>query len=461
MNDTSSMIEKAEQLFGEGQTDQAKDLLIRALEIDPMLHAAHNDLGVILTHEGRLSEACNHYEKAIELAPDELTYQKNLAAFFIMQMNDPTSALRIYLEILRNDSDDLEAILQIGHLCAAGGDFFSARKYYWKALELDPENRGASCGLQDIYQKESERNHLPCRVQIISPSDSDQDPHRRKLWGDYWLKQDLAAELEQHGMAVVENDPDVIIAFIGVPLKELPRNAYKIAWVYSHPDMITSANLRQYDKIFCMSPLFIPKLEAMGYRDVELLIGATSKQPLDRQIEYDIVFVGNSRGSQGRQIVTDIGETPYNFKVWGNDWDNVLSEKYFAGRYFANEKLQELYATALISITDHHPDMAREGFLSNKIFDILASGGFAISDENACIQEIFGDTVPQYQSPEHLGELFDVFINNPEKRSDLMARGREIALRYNFKALAKRLISAMNPNRASHMNTATSKPTIA
>ena len=62
-----------------------------------------------------------------------------------------------------------------------------------------------------------------------------------------------------------------------------------------------------------------------------------------------------------------------------------------------------------------------------KIFDILASGGFCISDKNSGIEEIFGDSVPQYESAQHLRELIDFYIDHPDERSRLMEKGRKIA----------------------------------
>jgi len=76
--------------------------------------------------------------------------------------------------------------------------------------------------------------------------------------------------------------------------------------------------------------------------------------------------------------------------------------------------------------------MAREGFVAVRIFDILASGGFCVSDSNSGINEIFGDSVPQYESPEHLRELIDFYINHPDDRLKLMEKGRKVALSHTW-----------------------------
>ena len=280
-------------------------------------------------------------------------------------------------------------------------------------------------------------------IQVISSADFDADVNRRPLWGDYWVKEELTREFSRMGCVVEERNPDVILYLFGTPIESLPKHTYNIVWVYSHPDMVTPENLRQFDKIFSLAPEYTKKLVKMGYSNVETMIGATSKTPLKIRRQYDIVFVGNSRGANGRRIVSDIGMTGHNFKVWGNNWENLLPAKYFGGRYWEYRKLDELYASSIISINDHHPDMAKEGFVAVKIFDILASGGFAISDRNAGIDGIFGDTVPQYESKEHLRSLLDFYIENPSARSALLERGKEIALSHTYRDRARQILRAV------------------
>lgn len=268
------------------------------------------------------------------------------------------------------------------------------------------------------------------KIMIQSRSDNDPDVSTRLLWGDHWVKYELAREFRRLGLSVVEKNPGAIIHLFGSPVDAPPDHTYNMVWLYSHPDMVTTENLRQFDKIFCASPNFTPKLRAMGYTNVETMIPSTSKRPAKVPIKHDIIFVGNARTRrpEGRSVVRDMGQTPYGFKVWGNLWEHILPRKYYGGRYRDYRKLDKLYASSRITLTDHHPDMARKGFVSNKIFDILASGGFAISDRNTGLDKIFGKTVPQYESTGHLHELVEFYLSNPPERERLMLKGREIAL---------------------------------
>jgi hypothetical protein len=277
------------------------------------------------------------------------------------------------------------------------------------------------------------------RVAIKCVSDCGWNLYTRLQDGDYWVKYELIKAFGEMGCAVTDVQPDVVINLVGAQTR-LPKNAYRIAWIYSHPDKVSEKLLGQYDKIFCLSSTFIPKINQMGY-EAELMIGATAKKPVQSKIKYDVVFVGNVRDVQGgRRIVQDVGQTPYNFKVWGKGWGAMLPERYFGGSYFDNQRLGELYSSSLITLNDHHEDMSREGFVAVRIFDILASGGFCISDKNAGIEEIFGDSVPQYESPQHLRELVGFYINNPDERSELMEKGREIACSHTWGQRARQFL---------------------
>jgi len=289
---------------------------------------------------------------------------------------------------------------------------------------------------------------LKPRVTIISLSDCYIEFYTQLQSGDYWVKFELIKAFGEIGCAATDVAPDIAIHLFGFPAK-LPKDACRIIWIYSNPDRVNAKLLAQYDKIFCLSASFIRKINQMGF-EAEPMIGATAKRPVQTETKYDIVFVGNvwrKFHHHGRTIVRDLGETPYNFKVWGKGWNDILPARYYAGQNFDNQQLAELYASSLISLADHLDDMRREGFVAVKIFDILASGGFCISDKNPGISEIFGDSVPQYESPEHLRELIDTYIQHPDQRLKLMEKGRKIALSHTWQRRAEQFLKGIDGSR--------------
>lgn len=288
---------------------------------------------------------------------------------------------------------------------------------------------------------------LDCiKIMVQSRSDRETDPDLQVMWGDHWVKQELIREFQSFGLDVVDRNPDAVLHFFGSPAKKPPpAHTFNMVWLYSHPDQVTPENLRVYDRIFCSSPDFITRLNNMGYENVELMYACTSKTPLDLPMRYDVIFLGNARKTRadGRSIIGHLGKPRHNLKVWGNLWETILPSEYIGGRYWDYRNLEELYASAGITLNDHNHDMAREGFISNKVFDILASGGFVISDFNKGIEGLFGDSVPQYQNPDHLRQLIDFYLGNPDERERLKRRGAKIALQHTYSQKALQFIRAM------------------
>ena len=52
-------------------------------------------------------------------------------------------------------------------------------------------------------------------------------------------------------------------------------------------------------------------------------------------------------------------------------------------------------------LNDHWQDMAEEGFLSNRVFDVAMAGGFVISDTVAGA-EVFEGLLSMFDTPEEL-----------------------------------------------------------
>ena len=251
----------------------------------------------------------------------------------------------------------------------------------------------------------------------------------RLLWGDYWVKKELEKELSRLGFDLSQRHPDIHIHFFGSPSGIYDEGSLKLVWLYSHPDKVTIDNLRQFDGLFCASSHFLPTLQAMGYLHIELMPACTAKTPVLVPIEHDVIFLGNARENRpdGRAIVGDLIQTGLDFKVWGNLWDSLLPKEHYGGRYWEYGRLEELYAGARITLNDHSPDMEREGFVSNKVFDILAGGGFVVSAKNKGLSPLFQDAVPEYESAPQLKERLTYYLAHPEERQRLMAKGQKIA----------------------------------
>ncbi len=267
-------------------------------------------------------------------------------------------------------------------------------------------------------------------IGIVAYSDFYDIPDR-KVWGDYWFKENLLREFVKLGYPVDNSRPKVLLHLFGEPIEKISAGTYNILWIHSHPDRINAGVLEKYGKIYCVSPYFCRKIKESGF-DAETLMIPTNMELVKAKKRFDIIFVGNTRQNKARKIISDMGTPPYDIKIWGWGWRGLIPDEWYGGEYYEYGRLNELYASARIVLNDHHEDMQREGFINPRIFDVLASGGFVISDRVLGIEEFFGGSVPVYRTPEDLRRLLEEFVDDKSGRDGLSKKGWEITRQYTY-----------------------------
>lgn len=289
-----------------------------------------------------------------------------------------------------------------------------------------------------LETRQTLREHMSSlRVSVRAYNDDDLDQYRRLTYGDWWLRQGLVVALGQAGYLVTNCDPDVVIHLHGreVPL---PRRAVKILWVHDNPDRLTPALLDRYDHVFCASESLATRLRGLGCPAVGLGL-ATALSPRALPTRHQVVFVGNARPIGTRPVIDALGAATFDLKIWGGRFRD-LPAGVWMGEYVEYHDLPEVYGASVISLNDHYPAMIESGIVSPRVYDILGSGGFCISDANPGLTEIFGDAVPQYHTPEELRSLVRYYLANPLARLPLMAKGQAIARLHSWTDRARALM---------------------
>src|ERR1700688_1779228 len=79
-------LKHAAEAMHKGDNAAAAEKLRRALKIDPHSLAALNNLGIVLSREGKPAEAIPFYQEALKVRPGDAATQRNLAvAYFKAQ----------------------------------------------------------------------------------------------------------------------------------------------------------------------------------------------------------------------------------------------------------------------------------------------------------------------------------------------------------------------------------------
>ncbi|GAA1963098.1 hypothetical protein GCM10009798_23660 [Nocardioides panacihumi] len=277
-------------------------------------------------------------------------------------------------------------------------------------------------------------------------------------WGDTHFADSLAVALRRLGEDVVidrrgeferatSRHDDVALLLRGrLPLRPTPEQV-TIAWVISHPDRVTLEEVRQYDRVVAASTCWAAERSHEWGVRIDPLLQATDPERFHPDAAVPdtgerLVFIGSTDG-RVRAVVHDAIEAGLDVAVHGSGWDGLLPPDVHRSSYVDNSELAAAYRRAGIVLNDHWTDMRREGFVSNRLFDAVASGARVVTDEIDGLDELFGDSVQVYRSVDDLRRLAslpdpDAVFGDDAARRLLAAKVRR---EHSFDARAKDLVA--------------------
>lgn len=287
-------------------------------------------------------------------------------------------------------------------------------------------------------------------------------PPAGEQWGDTIFARDLVAALERAGQrarvvfrggaqsAARESD-DVVVVLRGLT-RVVPRRgrATWLLWVISHPELVEPDEPGQYDAVFAASAHW-SRAEQFGVPVTPLLQATAPERFHPGAAPGDtgpaVLFVGSTRGEY-RPAVRAAVEAGIDVAVHGVGWEEFLAPELIAGEFVPPADLPAAYASAGVVLNDHWPDMAREGFLSNRLFDAAATATRVLSDPATGIADVFGDVVRTAPTESELVGILsrdrDVEFASREARVALAER---IARDHSFDARAAQLIEQVRTLR--------------
>lgn len=234
-------------------------------------------------------------------------------------------------------------------------------------------------------------------------------PSTRGHWGDRWgdthFANALARALRGLDQQVVtcrqgahDAGPayldDVSLAIRGRhPVAPVPGKT-NVLWVISHPDDVDPDEFEGYDLVFAASPYWSRMMSDRSGHEVRPLLQASefaSATPalLPPAAEREMVFVGSTHDGRHRLLVEQAVESRVGLAVYGAGWEGLVPSHQWKAEYVANESLPDLYRRHGIVLADHWPDMARHGFIANRVFDAIAAGARVICDDVVGVHDVF------------------------------------------------------------------------
>lgn len=243
-------------------------------------------------------------------------------------------------------------------------------------------------------------------------------------WGDTHFARGLADALRRLGQDVVidsigaRNRPshhldDVEVVLRGPERIDPHRSAISLLWIISHPDQLTRDETAAFDHVFAASEKWI-RSAAGALGPIEPLLQCTDVHrfhPTGAERTDRIVFVGTARGIPRPSVIEPI-RAGFQVDVYGPDWTGWIPASSVVAAGVPNAELPALYEGARLVLNDHWPAMQASGFISNRLFDVVAAGGRAISDDVEGIDELFSGMVRTYRT---VPELLDLLRQDPQR----------------------------------------------
>jgi GT2 family glycosyltransferase/spore maturation protein CgeB len=240
----------------------------------------------------------------------------------------------------------------------------------------------------------------------------------RKWWGDWHFARGLQKALKSMGHSVridllgdwgnSSHGDDVVIVLRGLSEYTPDPTQINLLWILSHPEGVSLEECKNFEHVFSASGKHVAYLESLGVTASVLMQCADPEimkpVPRDPDKRHEHLFVGNSRG-QRRRVVSDLVTIGKELSIFGREWAGLAPGHMVVDDLINNLELREYYGNAGVVYNDHWPDMARWGFLSNRLFDAAACGAYVVSDKIAGLDEVFKGLIAGYETLDELAEL--------------------------------------------------------
>jgi hypothetical protein len=221
---------------------------------------------------------------------------------------------------------------------------------------------------------------------------------------------------------------DVHVVLRGLEPVRRTSGQRHVLWIISHPEAVDVAECDDADLVLVASQRFADHLRTRTDTPVEVCWQATDPtrfrpRPTDPAHRHPLTVVANTRGFV-RTAVADARTAGLELAIYGTGWAGSVDPRWLVGDYVNQDELPVVYSSATVVLNDHWETMRRWGFVSNRIFDVLATGTPIVSDHLIEIETLFGTSVPTWNSPEELATVIEAIHADPDAAAARASHGR-------------------------------------
>ena len=294
-------------------------------------------------------------------------------------------------------------------------------------------------------------------IAIKIPPESEADC---KHWGEYhfavslmdsFLRTGISARIDfQSNWYSSRTKDDIELVIRGTAEFEPNEDNPCIYWLLYPADNEPPKDMLKADFAYVASNEFSIKAAAMmGESRVSVLLQCTdskrfSPDNFSTSATNDVVFVGlATKYRKNKGAVAVALKSGTSVAVWGRRWWRLPAADW-KGEHLPNTELGKVYASAKVILNDHLATMRKNGFVNNRIYDVLASGTPVVTDRISGIPKELRPYVYIYDDESSMRDAIERSMNESEK----MAQKRhEIAdfvrAQHSFDARAREILNTV------------------
>ncbi|MEO8529688.1 MAG: glycosyltransferase [Deltaproteobacteria bacterium] len=222
-------------------------------------------------------------------------------------------------------------------------------------------------------------------------------------------------------------------------------------WVISY-DNFRPEEVRAIRHVFAASQQIVDEQRALG-RSASVLPQCTDSaifapDKARDTLVTDVLFVGSWREHFPRPIVATATAAGFPPKVWGSRWSDKYPPELFGGALIPNHELGAHYASAKVVLNDHLPQMLAKGIISNRVYDVLASGTELVSDALPDLGRDLPGAALGRTTAEVGAAIAEALAHDETRKSDRLELAEYIRTHHSFHERARDILAVINAKSA-------------
>lgn len=267
--------------------------------------------------------------------------------------------------------------------------------------------------------------------------------------GDYFTARELAEALEKRGWKTkflsrkepgygwyrVGKDTDVLISMLEdydpQHITEDSPGLVTVAWARNWFDKwIQGPGTGLYDVLLASSGTACREMEEKLGRHVGLFPIATNAErfrdgaageAVPEDYRCDVCFTGNRFGAREIEQELDPAALGCTVRIYGEGWEKVKAFAPYCGGHLPYSEIPKVYRGAKIVLDDATASTKMTGSVNSRVFDALAAGCLALTNNRTGAEETFEGLLPVFGSREELTALVRHYLDNGEERQRKVA----------------------------------------